>query len=136
MAQPPVASVFSLGPVGQIGLYVADLDRAMAFYGETLGLKRLLLEAGRAVYDCGEVRLSLQQSAQHAQLRPASPICFRVADIVGARRELEGRGVTFTDQAHMVAALPDHDVWMNYFQDPDGHPLALMTEGPKGFSLL
>ncbi|MDP3660558.1 VOC family protein [Phenylobacterium sp.] len=136
MALDPRDGVFSLGPVGLIVFYVADLTRAMTFYGEQLGLKRLLLGEGQALYDCGDVRLSLQETPQSAQLTAASPVCFRVSDIVTARRELEGRGVAFTDTIQLVATLPEHDLWMTYFRDPDGHPLALTAEGPKGFPLI
>jgi len=50
-----------------------------------------------------------------------------------ARRELERRGVGFVDQIHLIAPMPDHDLWMTFFADPDGHRLALMMEAPKGY---
>lgn len=126
---------FGLGPLGRVGVYVADLARAVAFYGEVLGLARLDVGDGWAVVDCGEVRLSIEESLEHSALRPASPLYFKVDDIQGARRELEARGVTFTDPIHKVAEFADHDLWITSFNDPDGHPLALMAEGPKGFVL-
>jgi methylmalonyl-CoA/ethylmalonyl-CoA epimerase len=45
---------------------------------------------------------------------------------------MRGRGVTFVDEPHLVAPMPDHDLWMCFFRDPDGHTLALMCEQPKG----
>jgi methylmalonyl-CoA/ethylmalonyl-CoA epimerase len=30
--------------------------------------------------------------------------------------------------------MPDHDLWMTFFKDPDGHMLALMMEAPKGYA--
>jgi len=126
--------VFALGPVGQIAMAVADLGRAEVFYGEVLGLRRLFGSDGEAAYDCGEVRLLLQQRADSGAVRPGSPIYFRVHDIRRARQELEARGVVFVEGLHLVAAFPGHDLWMTYFVDPDGHRLALMMEGPKGFS--
>jgi methylmalonyl-CoA/ethylmalonyl-CoA epimerase len=57
-----------------------------------------------------------------------------VADIGLARRELEGRGVAFSDQVHLVAPMEDHDLWMTFFRDPDDHILALMMEAPKGWT--
>jgi methylmalonyl-CoA/ethylmalonyl-CoA epimerase len=124
---------FSLGPVGQLRLGVADLDRSDAFYAEQLGLRRLFRDGARASFDCGETRLLLEESADYAVVRPASPIYFRVSDIVTARRELEGRGVRFIDQIQMVASMGEVDVWITSFVDPDGHRLALMSEGPTGF---
>jgi hypothetical protein len=29
--------------------------------------------------------------------------------------------------------MEDHDLWMAFFNDPDGHSLALMHEAPKGY---
>ena len=30
--------------------------------------------------------------------------------------------------------MDDHDLWMAFFNDPDGHTLALMQEAPKGYA--
>ena len=58
---------------------------------------------------------------------------FSCADINHAVRELERRGVTFTSKPHLIAPMEDHDLWMAFFEDPDGHILALMQEAPKGY---
>ncbi len=125
---------FRLGPVGQILLGVADLARAEAFYGGALGLTRLFEAEGQAVYDAGEIRIMLQVRADHETVRPGSPIHFRVHDIRRARRDLERRGVVFTEPVQLIAAFRDHNLWTTEFIDPDGHRLALMMEGPKGFA--
>jgi methylmalonyl-CoA/ethylmalonyl-CoA epimerase len=83
-------------------------------------------------FDCAGLRLLLEQG--EAAHRNGSPIYFRVADIVLARRELEARGVAFSDQIHRIAPMEDHDLWMTFFNDPDGHILALMMEAPKGWA--
>ena len=49
-------------------------------------------------------------------------------------RELEERGVTFSSKPHLIAKMDDHDLWMAFFTDPDGHTLALMQEAPKGYT--
>jgi methylmalonyl-CoA/ethylmalonyl-CoA epimerase len=123
---------FSLGPVGQIALGVADVDRSEAFYGGPLGLRKLFRFGGLVFFDCAGLRLLLEQSREGSP-KAGSPIYFRVADIALARRELEGRGIVFSDDIHLVAPMEDHDLWMTFFRDPDDHILALMTEAPKGF---
>jgi methylmalonyl-CoA/ethylmalonyl-CoA epimerase len=123
---------FSLGPVGQIALNVADADRSEAFYADVLGLKKLFRFGGLVFFDCAGLRLLLDQQAGDAP-KLGSPIYFRVADIGLARRELEGRGVAFEDQIHLVAPMEDHDLWMTFFRDPDANILALMMEAPKGW---
>jgi len=37
-------------------------------------------------------------------------------------------GASFLSKPHEIAKLPDHDLWMAFFHDPDGNLLALMTE--------
>jgi methylmalonyl-CoA/ethylmalonyl-CoA epimerase len=123
---------FALGPIGQIALGVADVDRSESFYGAQLGLRKLFRFGGLSFYDCGGLRLLLEQ-AREGGTKAGSPIYFRVADIVLARRELAARGVVFTDEIHLIAPMEDHDLWMTFFRDPDDHILALMTEAPKGF---
>ena len=59
---------------------------------------------------------------------------FRVADIALAVRELQTRGVVFAGAPHLIAKMDDHDLWMAFFTDPDGHTLALMQEAPKGYA--
>ncbi len=125
---------FALGPIGQIGFAVSDVDRAEAFYGGALGLRKLFRFGTLAFYDCGGVRLLLDQVAKPEQaVGVGSPVYFRVPDIDVARRELEAKGVAFMDRIHLVAPMEDHDVWMTFFNDPDGHVLALMMEAPKGY---
>jgi catechol 2,3-dioxygenase-like lactoylglutathione lyase family enzyme len=123
----------TLGPIGQIGVAVADVDRAESFYGDKLGLRKLFRFGTLSFFDCAGVRLLLDQVTDAAQLAGGSPLYFRVADIALARRELETRGVVFKDKIHLVAPMADHDLWMTFFDDPDGHVLALMMEAPKGF---
>ena len=122
----------SLGPIGQIAVGVADVDRAEAFYGDKLGLRKLFRFGDLCFYDCAGVRLLVEKAGEGASTS-ASPIYFRVADIALARRELEGRGVAFVDDIHLIAPMEDHDLWMTFFRDPDDHALALMAEAPKGY---
>ena len=121
---------FSLGPVGQIALGVADADRSETFYGVVLGLTKLFRFGGLVFFDCAGLRLLLEQIPGPHE---GSSIYFRVADITLARGELERRGVEFIDQCHLIAPMADHDLWMTFFKDPDGHNLALMMEAPKGW---
>ena len=123
---------FSLGAIGQIAIGVADVDRAEDFYGARLGLRKVFRFGDLCFYDCAGVRLLVEKAAEGAP-RAGSPIYFRVADIALARRELESRGVSFVDEIHLIAPMEDHDLWMTFFTDPDGHIRALMMEAPKGY---
>lgn len=119
--------------LGQVALTVSDVARSTAFYRDAVGL-RFLFAAGPslAFLDLGNARLML--SAPEETLTPGSGtvLYLRVADIVASHAAMRGRGVNFVDEPHLVAPMPDHDLWMCFFRDPDQHPLALMCERPKG----
>lgn len=121
----------NLGQIGQIALPVSDVDRAEAFYEKVIGLRRLFRAGDLTFFDCAGVRLLLEKAEEVT----GSPGClyFRCADIALSVAELETRGAAFTGAPHLIAAMDDHDLWMAFFQDPDGHTLALMQEAPKGY---
>ena len=58
----------------------------------------------------------------------SSVIYFKVADISAAHEALVSRGVKFEAAPHLVAKMPDHELWMAFFRDPDRNLLALMFE--------
>jgi methylmalonyl-CoA/ethylmalonyl-CoA epimerase len=60
--------------------------------------------------------------------RPGSILYFVVDDIDQAYADLRGRGVMFRDEPHLIARLPDHELWMAFFDDGEGNTLALMHE--------
>jgi len=122
-----------IGRIGQIALAVSDVDRAETFYEGALGLRKLFRFGDLAFFDCAGVRLMLEKAADATAVLTGSPIYFRCADIVLAVQALEARGVSFEAPPHLVAKMDDHDLWMAFFTDPDGHTLALMMEAPTGY---
>lgn len=118
--------------VRQIALTVSDVGRGIAFYRDALGLP-FLFSAGPnlAFLDIGGVRLMLGGPEPGFQPGASSVIYFKVADIIAAHAALAARGVPFTREPHFLAPMPDHDLWLCEFKDPDGNPLALMCERPK-----
>jgi methylmalonyl-CoA/ethylmalonyl-CoA epimerase len=123
-----------LGPIGQIALPVGNADRSERFYGDVLGLRRLYRHGDLTFFDCAGVRLLLELTATGADVRPQGVIYFRCADIALTVRELARRGVTFDIQPRLIANMDDHDLWMAFFKDPDGHTLAVMQEAPKDYT--
>jgi len=115
--------------IGQIAVTVHDLERAIGFYRDTLRM-RFLFQAPpqMAFFDCGGVRLMLGVASEPAFDHPASIIYYRVADIHAVHDALVARGVTFTEAPHLVAKLPDHELWLAFFRDPEHNLLALMSE--------
>jgi methylmalonyl-CoA/ethylmalonyl-CoA epimerase len=59
-------------------------------------------------------------------------IYFKVDDINGAYATLSSLGARFEDKANLIAKMPDHELWMAFFRDPDKNLLALMSEVRPG----
>ena len=121
---------FKLREIGQIAVPVNDLDRALKFYRDALGL-RFLFQAppGLAFFDCAGVRLMLDKAADDGQRR-SSILYFRVPNITEAYQTLRGRGVRFQDEPHLIHKDFDYELWMAFFQDPEQNTLAIMNEIP------
>ena len=115
--------------IGQIAIHAHDVDRAAAFYQDVLQLK-LLFKAppGLAFFDCGGVRLMLTRPAKPEFDHPSSVLYFVVADIQAAHATMKAKGVHFEDDPHLIAKMPDHDLWMTFFHDSEGNLLGLMSE--------
>ena len=117
-----------LDGIGQIAITVRNVPRAVAFYRDTLGMTLLFELPSMGFVECGGVRLMLSL-AESAQLdNSASIIYYKVADITATFEELTRVGVEFVSPPRLVAPMPDHDLWMAFFRDPDQNVLALMCE--------
>ena len=114
--------------IGQISIRVHDIDRAVAFYRDALGLDFLFDGGPLAFLTCGDVRLMLTKPETDEFDHPSSTLYFRVDDIEAARAQLVERGVPFEDEPHLIARMPDHELWMTFFRDPDRNLHGLMSE--------
>jgi methylmalonyl-CoA/ethylmalonyl-CoA epimerase len=126
------ATGIGISRVGQIAINAHDVKRAAAFYRDALGLK-LLFEAvpGLAFFDCGGVRLMLTRPEKPEFDHPSSILYFAVTDIQAAFAGMKEKGVQFQDEPHLIARMPDHDLWMAFFRDPEGNLMGLMSEVAK-----
>ena len=114
--------------IHQISIRTTDTARAVAFYRDALGL-RLLFEAPPqlAFFDCGGVRLMLSPAEPEFD-HQGSVIYFAVDDIKATHAALTAASVKFRSEPHMIAKLPDRQVWLADFIDSEGNVLALMSE--------
>ena len=121
-------ATFGLAQIGQVAVPVGDLERAIGFYRDTLGM-RFLFQAppGLGFFDCGGVRLMLSLPEGEVDYRAAT-IYYTVPDIQQAAAVLGSRGVAFDQPPHVVARLPHADLWMAFFHDADRNLLAIMSE--------
>jgi methylmalonyl-CoA/ethylmalonyl-CoA epimerase len=121
---PPVG----ISQLGQIAINVQQIDRATAFYRDILGLPLLFTAGSLAFFDCGGVRLMLTHPEKPEFDHPGSILYFTVPDIVKAHRQMLDAGVRCEDTPHLIAKMPNHDLWMTFFRDSENNLLALMCE--------
>ena len=125
------ATQFGLSAIGQIAITVHDVERAVAFYRDTLGIRFLFQAPNMAFFDCGGVRLMLDKPEKAEFDHPSSIIYFQVGDIQAAYRRIKDAGAKFEDEPHVIAPMPKYDLWMTFFRDTEGNLLALMSEVPR-----
>ena len=120
-------NTIQLADIGQIALTVRDVERAKAFYRETLGMTFLFDTGSMAFFECGAVRLMLGL-AEDARPVGGTILYYRVVEIEKVCVEFERRGVEFIQSAHIVAKMRDHVLWMAFLKDSEGNVLGLMEE--------
>ena len=119
----------NLNQIGQIALHADDLNRAVAFYRDTLGMRFLFQAPSLAFFDCGGIRLMLDAvTEKDVPERLSSLIYYKVADLNAAYETLASRGVFFDSKPHLIAKMPDHELWMAFFRDSEKNLVGLMSE--------
>jgi methylmalonyl-CoA/ethylmalonyl-CoA epimerase len=117
----------------QVALRADDLDRAVGFYRDVVGLRLVARfdPPGLAFFDLRDVRLLLEAGA------PASLLYLEVDDIDAERSRLAAAGVTLVDEPHLIF----HDAegtfgpagvgeWMTFFRDSEGNLVGLVERRP------
>jgi methylmalonyl-CoA/ethylmalonyl-CoA epimerase len=124
-----MAAGVSLSRIGQIAIVVHDLDRAAAFYRDVLGMKLLFQVPPKlAFFDCGGIRLMLSLPEDAEFDHPGSILYYKVDDIQSTWAALRDHGADLRGEPHLLARMPDHELWMAFFRDTEGNTLALMSE--------
>ncbi len=121
---------FGLAKIEQISLRIHDVERAVAFYRDQLGMKFLFSTGDLAFFDCAGVRLMLGKPETPEGDHPGSVIYFDVADIQQAYQTLLARGVAFDDGPHKIADMGDTELWMAFFRDSEDNLLSISCNLP------
>jgi catechol 2,3-dioxygenase-like lactoylglutathione lyase family enzyme len=107
-----------------VSVPVTDLERSIAFYGETLGLPRASETDGWPEFQLGEnvslylidpTNIGREFTGPHS-----ASIALRVTDVGAARQALEAKGVEFVGETFDTGVCH-----MALFHDPDGNALML-----------
>jgi methylmalonyl-CoA/ethylmalonyl-CoA epimerase len=114
--------------IGQIGVPVQNIERAIPFYKDLLGLPLLFNTETMAFFDCDGVRLLLSLPEKKQFAHSSSVIYFQVEDIKAKFEELLTRGVSFVDEPHVVAKMGTTETWMTFFRDSEDNIHAFISE--------
>jgi predicted enzyme related to lactoylglutathione lyase len=123
----------TIGALAQVHVTVSDIDAAVRFYRDVVGVPFLFQVPGQpmAFFQTGDVRLYLG--------RPEAPefagrvtLYFRVDDVEAEQARLTAAGVAFEGAPHLVHRDGGTELWMSLFHDPDGNNLLLMEERAAG----
>jgi len=124
---------FGLSAIGQIFVRAKDLDRAVRFYRDTLGMPFLFQAPPQmAFFQCGTTTLLLGVPEAPELDHPASTIYYLVPDIAAAHATLRERAVQFITEPHLVHRAADYELWLAEFRDSEGNVLALMDRKRRG----
>lgn len=115
--------------VDSVRIFVADIEQAVPFYSETLGLPVLDsdIETGYAVLDGGGVTVILElddeaETEEETLVGVFTGVSFAVDDIFAIHKELSEKGVHFDEP-------PASQEWggiLAHFSDPDRNVLTLV----------
>ena len=120
-----------LGPIMQLLVPVADVDRAAEFYADVLGLPLLFRYPGNAFFDAHGIRIYLATPTELGYVGPAT-IYFRVDDVTETFERLVARGAAVREAPEIVHRDEGYDLWLAFVADLDGNNIGLMREAPKG----
>ena len=145
---------WSLADIHHLGLTVSDIDRAIGFYRDTLGMeligRRPSVRADYVAQQTGYPGIELnvasfrvspgsRQTLEIVQYmshvgEPGNPatnrsgtshLCLLVDDLRTSYRDLKGRGVRFQSEPVLITAGPNQGGLVVYLYDPDGYVLEL-----------
>ena len=123
---------FGLSAIEQIAVNAQNIDRAVEFYRDKLGMKHLFsAPPSLAFFDCDGIRLMLSLPAKPEFDHPSSIIYFKVDDIQAAHATLSERGVAFEEKPTFVADMGTYNLWIGSFRDSENNLLALMSHVAK-----
>jgi predicted enzyme related to lactoylglutathione lyase len=110
-----------IGPVDHLYYWTRDMDRAVAFYTDVVGLALARREGGEwAEFEAGPIRFALHGAEEGG---PGSgTIVLRVGDLDEARWALEERGAVFDAD---MGEVPGYARFAT-FRDPDGNPVQII----------
>jgi predicted enzyme related to lactoylglutathione lyase len=108
----------TIGPVDYVYYWTTDMDRAVKFYSEVLGLRLARRDGSEwAEFEVGNVRFALHGAVEGSPTEAGGTVVFRVDDLDRARADLEARGAVFEENAGEIQGYAR----FASLRDPDGN---------------
>lgn len=127
-AKPPR---LTLSGISQVSMRARDLERAVAFYHDTLGLEVLSRHEGMAFVLAGSVRIMLAVPSDPQFDHPGSILYFDCQDIDAECATLDRLGVEVLRAPFVAHREDEHEFWLAFFRDSEGNTLGL-TQWRRG----
>lgn len=117
------------GQIGQIALTVSDVDTALGFYRDILGLPFSFQPSAQLAFlQAGSTRLMLSTPQGAGVVGANSVLYFSVTDISASYQAIVAKGATPERAPQLAAKMPDHELWLGFVRDPDANLVGLMEE--------
>jgi methylmalonyl-CoA/ethylmalonyl-CoA epimerase len=123
----------SLSRIKQIAIPVHTLDKAKAFYRDTLGLRHLFdAPPALSFFDCGGVQLMLAgPEAQGKDGDQQHPVLFYdVSDIKKTHAWIKSSGAKSLEEPRVVMRSNGREIWISSVSDGQGNVVGLMSDVP------
>jgi predicted enzyme related to lactoylglutathione lyase len=120
---------YKLSEIRQVAITVSDVETALVFYRDVLGLTFLFRPSPNLAFlSAGSVRIMLSTPQGAGTVGHNSILYFKVADIAGTHAAIVERGAKNERDPQLTARMPDHELWTSFVRDPDGNLVGLMEE--------
>ena len=118
-----------ISAIGQIAITVSDVEKALGFYRDILGLPFLFSPTpDLAFLKAGGVRVMLSTPQGAGRAGANSILYFKAPDIEKTHASLVALGATNERSPQLAAKMPDHELWLSFVRDPDNNLVGLMEE--------
>ena len=127
------ADTVSLSSIKQIAIPVRSLDKAKAFYRDTLGMRHLFdAPPALSFFDCGGVQLMLAgPEAQGKDGDQQHPVLFYdVSDIKKTHARIKASGAKSLAEPRVIARMNGREIWVCELSDGQGNVVGLMSDVP------
>jgi predicted enzyme related to lactoylglutathione lyase len=113
----------------QVAITVSDVERALSFYRDQLGLSLLFQPAPTLAFlQAGAVRIMLSTPQGAGQVGAQSILYYTVTDVEATWAAIVARGAHGERAPQCTARMSDHELWIGFLKDPDGNLVGLMEE--------